>query len=70
MNENELKAAIVKRGYTNQQIAEKIGISKTALYRKMKGEVQFRLCEITSIIKELNLKEAEINTIFFADKVS
>ena len=51
-------------------IAEKLGISRQALHRKIKGLVQFTGPEIKTMCKLLNLNDwAEIEPVFFADNV-
>ena len=50
-----------------QMLAEKIGIHKTTLYRKIKGEVKFYTRDVYAIAKVLNLTTDDINAIFFPD---
>lgn len=57
-----------KRGYTREKLAEAIGISRSAFYRKCSGKSEFTLAEIKAIAEILSLDD--INSIFFADKVS
>ena len=52
-------------------IAEKLGISRTALYKKIKGIVPFTGPEIKIMCELLHLKTwAKIKPVFFADDVS
>ena len=52
-------------------IAQKLGITRQALYKKIKGLVQFTGREIKIMCDLLNLKTwAKIAPVFFADEVS
>ena len=52
-------------------IAEKLGISRQALHRKIKGLVQFVGPEIKIMCELLHLETwAQIQPVFFADDVS
>ena len=68
MNEGKLKAAMAMKGYSIPMLADKIGIGKKAFYQKIRGETQFKLCEIQSIAAALDLTADDINAIFFAEK--
>ena len=55
MNTNELKAEFARKGYTQQQVADLMGISLKTLYNKMNSKNKrggftdkeiMRLCEI------------------------
>lgn len=66
-NANELRAAIVRRGYTQKKLAEKIGISEPSMYRKIKNG-SFGLEEAQKIIDVLEIENPE--KIFFAKEVT
>lgn len=57
-----------KRGYTREKLAEAVGISRSAFYRKCTGKSEFTLAEIKEIARVLQL--TNVGDIFFADKVS
>lgn len=57
-----------KKGYTRETLAKKIGISRSAFYRKCNGKTEFTLAEIKAIADVLELKN--VGDIFFAEKVS
>lgn len=61
-----LKIAMVEVGITYADLAKKIGVSYTTLYRKITGATEFTLPELRSIVEALQLTEAEMHTIFFA----
>lgn len=68
VNKALLEYEIKKNGFTIAEFCEKIGISKSAYYRKCNGSSEFGVTEIRAIMKLLNLQSAE--AIFFADEVS
>jgi transcriptional regulator with XRE-family HTH domain len=67
LNANELRAAIVRRGYTQKRLAEEIGMSEPSLYRKIKNGT-FGLNEANKIIEVLKIDKPE--EIFFAKEVT
>jgi transcriptional regulator with XRE-family HTH domain len=68
MNAAKLEYEMKTRNITRADLCEKLGISRTALYRKCKGESEFTLSEIQKIVDYLNLESPM--GIFFDDKVS
>lgn len=72
MTNTELLLRLIKEnGLKLSFIAQKLGISRTALYRKIKGLVPFTGPEINILCKLLDLKTwARIKPVFFADNVS
>lgn len=68
MNVLLLDYEIKRKGYTKESLAEAIGISRTAFYRKCSGKSDFTLGEIKAIAKELDLHN--VDDIFFAEEVS
>ena len=50
-------------------IAEQVGLSRQSLYKKMKGERDFKSSEIEKLCDVLRLTQEEKSLIFFADKV-
>ena len=67
MNTRELAAELARKGLRFTAIANMIGISKTAFYRKMNGQSQFKLREIKSLKEILSLSPDRISEIFFAE---
>lgn len=65
----EFKIALVKIGMSMNELAKKIGISRTSLSYKVNNKVEFTAKEIHAIRNCLNLTEAEMNKIFFANDV-
>lgn len=66
-----LEKLINDSGLKLSYIAEKLGITRQALYKKIKGLVQFTGPEIKIMCELLKLKTwAKIQPVFFADNVS
>lgn len=69
-NTELLEKRIKDSGLKLSFIAEKLGITRQALHRKIKGLVQFTGPEIKIMCELLKLQEwAEIKPVFFADNV-
>lgn len=65
MDTNMLKSILVKHGDNVTALAEKMGISQTALYRRISGETDFDYKEIKTIKEIYELSPEEIDAIFF-----
>lgn len=70
MNTTLLKAQIILNNKKVSDVAKELGISKSALYRKLRGETEFTRQEISTIIKYLRLNVNIAMEIFFNEKVS
>ncbi|MCD8381506.1 MAG: XRE family transcriptional regulator [Clostridiales bacterium] len=70
MDANMLRYYIADRGQTMASYEQALGISKTALYRKMKGMSEFTREEIEKTIHFLELNEGETMAVFFGPVVS
>lgn len=66
LNYNELKAEIVRNGLTIPCLATAIGISKKALYQKMRGTTEFKRNELIHLKDKLYLTDERANQIFFS----
>lgn len=66
MNASELRAELARNGLTIPKTAEKIGISKKALYCKLDGSSEFKQSEIKALKELLSLSDTRVNEIFFA----
>lgn len=63
MNTNELKAEFSRKGYTQQQVADLMGISLKTLYNKMNSKNKrggFTDKEIKRLCEILHLKSIEL----------
>ena len=68
MDSGELEIAMKRKGISYEKLSEIIGISRSAFYRKMKGQSEFTQGEIQRIVDALELDSPM--GIFFATKVS
>ncbi len=65
MNSLELKAARVKRGYKQTDVAKALNISITSYAQKENGKRDFSETQRISLIRLLGLDLKDINAIFF-----
>lgn len=70
MNVRELKAQMIRKDKTVDQLCSAIGISRSAWFRKVGGESQFTQGELNDLRRELELDDHQIMAIFFSDEVS
>ena len=68
MNKALLMYEMNKKGVTIKMMCKKLGISRSAFYRKCNGITEFTLREVQIIIDYLSLESP--GDIFFAAKVS
>lgn len=69
MNYNTLRGRIRDCGFTQKEVAARIGVSEGQLSRKLAGEFAFRQDEMESILKLLDVDLSEIGVYFFTLKV-
>lgn len=65
VNKQRLVDAIKARGLRLDFIAEKLEISRQTLSDKINNKKQFKLGEIQTLVKVLNLTPEEVDDIFF-----
>jgi transcriptional regulator with XRE-family HTH domain len=70
LNSNLLKAAIVRKGLTQGEFAQKIGISHNTLTSRMSGVVPFNVDEVDKACEVLNLTDYEEICNIFLSSVS
>lgn len=71
VNINKLRGAIVERGMNIEALADKIGMDRSTLYRRISDKKDaFTIREADAIARELNLSCAEATAIFFAQFVA
>ena len=56
---------IKKSRYTQKYLAERLGLSPSGLKRKLMGQTEFKLDEVTTLDRLLNLNGEELLQIFF-----
>lgn len=65
MNSELLKYAIRRVHKTQDQVATMLGISRQALANRFVGKTEFRVTEIRTLQKFLELTEQDVGDIFF-----
>lgn len=65
---NDLKAEIVRNGFTIAKLAHRVGMTKSTLSRKIRNLSPLTITEATSIAHALG-KTIEEFSIFFDDKL-
>lgn len=70
LNRNLLRAAIVASGYTQEKLAETIGISSNTLSSRMVGTSFFNTEEIDKICNVLNITSNEQKADIFLASIS
>ena len=70
MNTKALKAQMILKDKTVDQLCTALGISRSAWFRKVCGESEFTQSEITGLRFELELDDHQTADIFFNSKVS
>ena len=66
MNAFKLKAKIVERNITMEELAKQIGISTATLYRKVKYPLRLTLLEVIKLKDILDMTDKEAIDIFLA----
>lgn len=61
----EIKAARIRRGFTQQYMADQLGMSLPSYRMKERGEIRFATTEIGPLSKLLELTPDEINDFLF-----
>lgn len=71
INMKKLKGKMVEKDMTIEALAEKLGMSRSTLYRKLSnnGDTLF-VKEANTIVDELNLTSEEAMSIFFSQFVA
>lgn len=70
VNINLLRGKIVERGTNVSEVAEKMGIDKATLYRRIADGDAFTIGEAQKITDILNLSHDEAVAIFFSQQVA
>lgn len=61
---NELRAAMARKEYSMNDLADILGVSRSTIYRRMSGESEFTVTEVIKMIDVLNITDPE--RVFFA----
>ena len=71
VNSNKLKAKIVENGMNVTELAAKIGMDKSTLYRKIANDGEcMTVKDANAIVRALNLSSSEAIAIFFSQLVA
>ncbi len=71
VNSNKLKAKIVENGMNVSELAVKIGMDKSTLYRKIASDGEsMTVKDANAIVRALNLTSADALAIFFSQLVA
>ncbi|MPM28319.1 hypothetical protein SDC9_74840 [bioreactor metagenome] len=65
MINRELKAARIRRGYTQKFIAKALNLGETSYTKRENGQLEFTASEIAKLKELLQLSSAEVEKIFF-----
>ncbi|MFA6809253.1 MAG: helix-turn-helix transcriptional regulator [Eubacteriales bacterium] len=66
----ELKAYRVRLGYTQKDMANKLGMSEFAYNKRENGHIDFGLSELRRLKQVLHLSDEELIRIFFTNNVA
>ncbi len=67
-NKNKFKGCVYSSGLTMKEVALKLGINETTLYRKINRDGDFSRSEINELIELLKITNP--NEIFFNEKLT
>ncbi len=66
---SKLKDKILDNGYTQEQVANALNISKGAFSQKINGTVAFSQDDVVEISKLLKIPKTKLYEYFFTEKV-
>lgn len=66
----EIRKLMLDKKMSSNELAEKLGISRSALYKKLEGKLEFTRKEIEILIKLFEIDEKRAVSIFFTSQVS
>ena len=67
MDSIALRERMLRRNVHNKDVARELGISLSALQRKLRGTTEFSRGEIKMLISYLGMSNDEVMAIFFDD---
>lgn len=68
IDRNKLRAILIERGMNIEELANKLGIDRSTLYRKLGSQGKLSIEEAQAIVKELDLSNEQALQIFFKQK--
>ena len=66
---NKIRAALMEGGYTIASFSRKIGVSESALRRKIEGKTDFRIGDIRKFVDVLKLKKNDVWELFLFPEI-
>ena len=66
VNKNELSAARMKAGLTQEEVAKQLGISPNTYGKKEAGHSDFKLTEVLRLCKILEISASDRDKIFLS----
>lgn len=66
VNVNKLKGKIVEKGMNVETVAERIGVDRSSLYRKLNNFEKITIGDARKLKDVLELSDEEASAIFFA----
>ena len=69
-NKKMLRTKMYGNSCTAKELSQLLGISQSALYRRLNGQIAFTVPEMLMCAKYLGLTNEERDQIFFAELVS
>ena len=64
MDLNKLKGKIVEKGWNIEMLAERIGVERSSMYRKLNNFEKITIGEAKKITAVLNLSDEDASSIF------
>ena len=65
-NTKKLRALILERGLTQEQVAAHLGITTASLNYKINNQREFKASEIKALVELLKIPDEDVPVIFFA----
>lgn len=62
---NILKQIIDNKGYKLSYVASELSLTREGLYKKLRGDTEFKASEIAKLVELLKLSSKETREIFF-----
>ena len=62
---NTLKQIMMTKGYKLSYVASELSLTREALYKKLRGDTEFKASEIAKLVELLKLTSKETKNIFF-----
>ena len=64
---NELRAEAIRRNLSIGELADRIGISRETLWRRLRNPGSFKVSEIRAIQEALCLDAEQVHSLFFSE---